>query len=490
MTEADPKSAAAAPATGAPRQAYDITGLKARLAGIKTEDNPALVKQKSRDFYWYSPTLKRQLDHVVGDIIVSPSSEQEVIETLGAAFELGIPVTPRGTSTGNYGQAMPLSGGIVLDLSGMNRVKAVQPGRFVAEAGTVIAEIDKVARPQNQEIRMHPSTYATASVGGFIAGGSGGIGSITWGGLRDAGNVIRLKVVTMEESPRVLELTGDDLAKVAHAYGTNGIITEVEMPLGPAYPWTDLFLGFDTFERAAAFANELGEQDGIAKKNIAVIAAPAPQTYFLRHQDYMAAGQHVVIAIVAEFAVDAALNLARKAGAELLLRSDKVPEEERRKLPPGFELTWNHTTLRALRVDPAITYLQVLYPFPDQVKLANALHERFGEEVIGHLEFVRFDGKVTCFGLPMVRFTTEERLEEIMRIHEEMGAPIFNPHRYTLEEGGMKQTDEVQLAFKREADPSGLLNPGKMIAWEDPDYDYRSGKTFLFRSLAAAGVSP
>ena len=46
----------------------------------------------------------------------------------------------------------------------------------------------------------------------------------------------------------------------------------------------------------------------------------------------------------------------------------------------------------------------------------------------------------------------------------------------------------AQLAFKREADPQGLLNPGKMIAWEDPAYDYRSGKTFLFRSLSEAGV--
>ena len=47
----------------------------------------------------------------------------------------------------------------------------------------------------------------------------------------------------------------------------------------------------------------------------------------------------------------------------------------------------------------------------------------FGDEVPAHLEFVRFDGKLTCFGLPLVRFTTEERLDEIIRIHEEMGAP-------------------------------------------------------------------
>ncbi|MGL4291445.1 MAG: FAD-binding oxidoreductase [Phreatobacter sp.] len=468
---------------------YDIAGLKDRLGGIRTEENPALVKQKSRDFYWYSPTLKRQLDHVVGDIIVSPANEAEVVRTLAAAYEMGVPVTPRGTGTGNYGQAMPLSGGIVLDMSGLNRVIAVQPGRFVAEAGAVIADIDKLARGQSQEIRMHPSTYATASVGGFIAGGSGGVGSITWGGLRDAGNVIRLKVVTMEAEPRVLEIAGEDLNKVAHAYGTNGIITEVEMPLGPAYPWVDLIFGFDTFERASGFANALGEQDGIAKKNISVVAAPAPHSYFLRHQQYLHHDSHVVIAMIADFAVDATLTLAGRAGAEVMFRSDKVGEDDRKRLPPGFELTWNHTTLRALRIDPAITYLQTLYPFPDQVALAAKLQQHFGDEVIGHLEFVRFDGKVTCFGLPMVRFSTEERLDEIVKIHEDMGAPVFNPHRYTLEEGGMKQTDEVQLAFKKEADPKGLLNPGKMIAWEDPSYDYRSGKHFLFKSLAEAGVA-
>ena len=53
----------------------------------------------------------------------------------------------------------------------------------------------------------------------------------------------------------------------------------------------------------------------------------------------------------------------------------------------------------------------------------------------------------------------------------------------------MKQTDEVQLAFKREADPQGLLNPGKMIAWENPDYDYRTGKPFLFKGLQKASCS-
>ncbi|MDZ7907931.1 MAG: hypothetical protein U5N10_06840 [Gemmobacter sp.] len=69
-----------------------------------------------------------------------------------------------------------------------------------------------------------------------------------------------------------------------------------------------------------------------------------------------------------------------------------------------------------------------------------------------------------------MKFTTEARLDEIVAIHEVHGAPHFNPHRYTLEEGGRQTVDDRQLAFKREADPKGLLNPGKMIAWDDPDW--------------------
>jgi len=465
---------------------YDIAALKSRLDGIKVEDNPALVKQKSRDFFWYSPTLKRQLDTVTADIVVSPKSEDEVVRTLAAAHELGIPVTPRGTGTGNYGQAMPLSGGIVLDLSGFNRVTDIAPGRVVAEPGAVIAAIDRETRPHSgQEIRLHPSTYNTASIGGFIAGGSGGVGSIKWGGLRDAGNIIRLRVVTMEASPRVLELAGDDLHKVSHAYGTNGIITEVEMPLAPAYDWIDVIVGFDTLRDAASYANTIGEADGLLIKQLALVAAPVPHDYFLRHQKYLPRDKHIVLMMIAPHAMSALMALTgRFKGAEVLFRQDLLPPADLKGLPPVFELSWNHTTLRALRVDPTITYLQVLYPFPNQLDLVERIHARFGDELPAHLEFVRFDGKVTCFGLPLVRFTTEERLEEIMAIHEDMGAPIFNPHRYTLEEGGMKQTDEIQLAFKREADPDGLLNPGKMIAWEDPSYDYRSGRTYLFTGLA------
>jgi len=191
--------------------------------------------------------------------------------------------------------------------------------------------------------------------------------------------------------------------------------------------------------------------------------------------------------MVAQHGLDAFLAFTRRAGGEVIFNAATATAEEKKGLPPAYELAWNHTTLRALRVDPDITYLQSLYPFPNQLALVEKMDAMFPGEVFSHLEFVRLDGNITCFGLPLVKFTTEARLDEIVRLHEDNGCPIFNPHRYTLEEGGMKQTDAVQLAFKRETDPQGLLNPGKMIAWENPDYDYRSGRTFLFKGLQKAG---
>mgnify|MGYP003341149605 CR=1 FL=1 len=126
------------------------------------------------------------------------------------------------------------------------------------------------------------------------------------------------------------------------------------------------------------------------------------------------------------------------------------------------------------------------YPNPDHVGKIVEMSKLFGDEVPGHAEYMRFEGRISCDGIPLVRFTTEERLDAIVRIHEEHGCPVFNPHRFTLEEGGMKQTDEVQLAFKRAVDPKGLLNPGKMIAWDNPDYDFNKTSFYLFPGIRKA----
>lgn len=450
----------------------DIAAAKAALSHLDIDENPVSVRAKSRDFFWYSPVLKARLDHVTADFVVAPKTEAEVIEVLKVCYAHDVPVTVRGAGTGNYGQAMPLAGGCILHLHALNRIKQIAPGRLVVEPGALLKDIDAACiADSRQELRMFSSTWATATIGGFVAGGSGGIGSVHWGALRDLGNIIRLRTVTMEAEPRILEMTGEEIHRVSHAYGTNGIITELEMPLAPAYDWVGLFVTFDDFARANRYAYDLATQDGILLKLVTVFEPPIAQDYFQRVAPYLAPGQAVLALMVAPHAMPAFETFtARYPGAAVIYRSDQTewPRD------PGhvFEYCWNHTTLRGLKVDPTITYLQVAYGTDDPVALVEAVRARFAPEVLQHIEVTRAGGRVAMGGLSIVKFTSEERLDEIVREHEAMGAMVFNPHRYTLEEGGRQTVDATQLQFKREADPKGLLNPGKMITWDSPDWGY------------------
>ncbi len=461
-----------------------IAALKVALSHLEIDDKPASVKAKSRDFFWYSPVLKARMDHLVADFVVAPRNEAEVIEVLRAAHAHDVPVTVRGAGTGNYGQAMPLKGGVILHMKNMTAVKAIHPGRVIVEPGCLVRDLDAATRAHSgQELRMHPSTAATATIGGFISGGSGGVGSVTWGVLRDIGNILRLRVVTAEAEPQVHEFTGEELHRVSHAYGTNGVITEVEMPLAPAYDWVDILVTHKDFATALRFAGDLGHQDGILKKLISLYEAPTAKAYFQRVAPHVDEADHVLGLMIAPHSMDAFQTfLERYPGAQLLFRSDQTvwPRE------PGviYEYGWNHTTLRALKVDPSITYLQVLYGpdvYEDRVA---AIRAAFPGEVIQHLEGMRVGGKMAFAGLTLVKFTTEERLDAIIRQHEAMGCFVFNPHRYTLEEGGRQSADAVQLEFKRQADPKGILNPGKMIAWDVPDWDY--SRMYAYAGMRAA----
>ena len=450
----------------------NVAAAKEALKHLEIDDNPTSVKAKSRDFFWYSPVLKDRLDHVTADFVVAPKSEAEVIEVLRTCFAHDVPVTTRGAGTGNYGQAMPLEGGVVLHLKHLAAVKEIHPGRVIVEPGCLLKDLDEACRSHSgQELRMFSSTWATATIGGFIAGGSGGVGSCTWGALRDLGNIIRLRVVTMEAEPRVLEFRGEELARVSHAYGTNGIITELEMPLAPAYDWVEMFVAFDDFDAAARCAYDLGNEDGVLKKLVSVFEAPTAHAYFQRVSPHVTAGTHLAALMVAPHAMDGFLTfLARRPGARLIWRSDETVWD--RHPGPVFEYGWNHTTLRALKVDPSITYLQVRYTPEACLDQIAAMRRAFSPEVLQHLEVMREHGRTMFAGLSLVKFTSEARLDQIIRAHEDAGAMIFNPHRYTLEEGGRQTVDDRQLAFKREADPKGLLNPGKMIAWDEPAWDY------------------
>ena len=107
------------------------------------------------------------------------------------------------------------------------------------------------------------------------------------------------------------------------------------------------------------------------------------------------------------------------------------------------------------------------YPSPLSPELVAMQMRRFGDEVLFHHEFSRAGNQRVAFALPLVVYFDDDQLRSLMASFEADGCTVFDPHTWLLEDGGMKQVDEVQLAFKRESDPQGLMNPGKVRAWDE-----------------------
>ena len=127
-----------------------------------------------------------------------------------------VPITVRGSGTGNYGQCMPLHGGVILDLSAYKQLLWVKPGIGRAQAGIRMMEMDKQTqqirgpgRPsRGWELRCVPSTFRSATLGGLFGGGFGGVGCINHGPLAATGNVLGIKAMSIEPEPKVVELRG------------------------------------------------------------------------------------------------------------------------------------------------------------------------------------------------------------------------------------------------------------------------------------------
>src|SRR5262245_2592270 len=102
---------------------------------------------------------------------------------------------------------------------------------------------------------MYPSTMRSATIGGYLGGGFAGIGSVRHGIIRDSGMIQSLRIMTIEESPRILALAGDDVGFVFHSWGTTGIILEAQLKLVPAVKWIDCIATFPSYGDVIGFGN-------------------------------------------------------------------------------------------------------------------------------------------------------------------------------------------------------------------------------------------
>ena len=392
-----------------------------------------------------SPIIAEQLPLGVADLVAFPATAEEIAAVVRAASRRGVPITPRGKGTGNYGQAIPMRGGLVVDMSRARTIVEVGEGVLTADAGAPMAALEQAARATGQQLWMYPSTVHS-TLGGFLSGGSGGTGTIRHGS-NDMGFVVALDVVTPASGGELVHVEGEEALGFVHNYGTAGIIARATVALEPAQEWRGLYASFPDFAGSLSVLRRLGRLEPLPR----LVSADTPEiTAQLPPDPAFPEGRSSLRMIADAATVAEATAIIEAAGgrvedvregplvsANLSVLSYNHPIEWLQKSEPGV---YFHVEVSGDALVERIDEVHAVYP-------GGLLHIEAGHTVpIGMLAGV--------YESPEAVYAGMERLGEL-------GVGLHNPHQWNVD---FRVAETVELA--RQTDPEGLLNPGKL----NPDY--------------------
>jgi FAD/FMN-containing dehydrogenase len=380
----------------------------------------------------------------VADIVVHPPDAAGIALAVALAHRHRVPVTPRGQGTGNYGQGIPLYGGLVLDTSRADRVLEVRDGAITAEAGASFVVLEKAARATGQELAILPSTVGS-TIGGFIAGGSGGTGSLAHGAIWD-GYLHELQVAGCTDIPQLHPVPYPDNTAMAHAFGTTGVIAAATVGLAPAQDWTALFAAFDTLDGAVRAGEKLFGVEPTPR--LASLDEAGIVATYRPVDPAMPADRVSLRAIVATSTVDAVRSIVEDYGGTVTAVRPKGPALL-------ASLSYNHVTHRVRKIRPELTHLQAM---------GAGLTRRRDEvaalvpESLLHLEGFRTAHGRDWVAMLFCRFDGTDTLYDEMAALSTVDVDVDDPHTWVLHHGRLAGVREAAARF----DPDGLLNPGKL----------------------------
>ncbi|MEM2943480.1 MAG: FAD-binding oxidoreductase [Methanomassiliicoccales archaeon] len=208
------------------------------------------------DLYTYG--FDASIHHKTPDLVVQPRTTEEVSQILKLANDSKIPVLARGGGTGLCGSAVPVWGGIVLDMTRMNKIKEIRVEDLycVVEPGVVYDKLNESLAPYGFFFPPTPGSGEACTIGGMVATNASGMRAIKYGATRDYvlglevvlanGDIIRTGTRTMKNS------SGYQLERLfVGSEGTLGVITEVILRIAPKPRKSAMAVAaFDSLEKA------------------------------------------------------------------------------------------------------------------------------------------------------------------------------------------------------------------------------------------------
>ncbi|MFN3383948.1 MAG: FAD-binding oxidoreductase [Archaeoglobaceae archaeon] len=183
----------------------------------KTETHPEVLEIYRYDFSFIPRPLLRFVKKPL--IVVQPSKIEDLIRILEICERFELPIVPRGSATSAYGGCVPLKDCVVVDFKSMSNFE-FREDCVIAESGAVWMEVEREANKIGKALRVYPTSALVSTVGGWIAQGGYGVGSLRYGGIEE--NLEWIEVIDFK-GLRIVK--GPDLRYYVGAFGTTGLIT-------------------------------------------------------------------------------------------------------------------------------------------------------------------------------------------------------------------------------------------------------------------------
>lgn len=454
------------------------------LESVVTRVNTDRVERKlnSHDIAAMPILIKPLLGNTLADAVVQPQSEAELVRLVQWANQHHVPLTPRGKATSGYGGVLPIKQGIVVDFYFLRDVLKIDRENLTVttQSGISFEHLDKAIKKKGLTLRLYPSSYPSATVGGWLAQGGSGFGSYQYGSFAD--NVVSAKVVQPDGEVRTF--AGEDLGMIADAEGITGLISEVTLRVMPDEELDLISVGCDKHACFQRFLGELINADlpvwslMFINPKMAELKNEAPQQMHYGHpvQEHVELPKSYIITITSRKkdaehvrkGVESILEELRSKGEQHVhILSQKIAEHE-------WENRFKLMVVK--RLGPSLVPAEVIVPADQVGNFLAEVESKIGQPIVKEgvvlrngragkpevviLGFIPADQRKLSYNFAFALSLT------VAKLAEKFGGREYSTGLYFTKKAnhvlGKDRADRLR-SYKKEVDPNGILNPGKVI---------------------------
>lgn len=410
------------------------------------------------------PGLVNYLVQRQPDAVVVPAEEAQIVSVLRLATAGRIPVTPRGAATSGYGGAVPARGGIVVDVTNLNREISVDATKeqVTVDPGVIVWDLERELNRHGLALMTYPTSAPSSTIGGHVCQGGVGMGAFQYGPI--ASQVLSARIVLPNGETKTF--SGKELEVVTDCEGITGIVTKLTIRVTKRFERVPVLVAFDSAAALAAAAQEVAKRFqpwNITLHNATFSAwkeeAGGPKTVPKKKYSLL------VVFPRAEY------EKIRSPFTETVTKVGGKPQPDAAAASEWGDI---FNTLRAKALGPSLAPGEVVFPLSKLGKFLEFSETRFGHaplaiegtciqgDFVTILAFILEDERR---GLPYA-FGFSAGLQ-VLKMGKELGGRAYAPGLYLANEArhvfGNRRYQRI-VDFKRAVDKAKIMNPGKIIS--------------------------